>query len=231
MNEGKYDTYEKLNALADGSLNTSQSEGLLEEIEQDAELREILCDIHRLKDMVRYAYAESEPPQRHHRLTDRFRLGVSVAAAAVVLFSLGFVGGRLTLPNDPLAPFELTQVVSQPNKVMLFVGHSDADKFKQALDRAEQLLIEYEGQGAEVNVVTSAGGIDLLRTASSPYLQRVKNLSENYAAIQFVACNNTIARLAREGKDVALINNTVVKPSAVQFLVERLQQGWSYVAI
>ncbi len=231
MNKRNDDTYEKLNALADGSLDAAQSEGLLEEIEQDAELRESLCDIHRLKDMVRYAYAECEPPPRQQRLTDRFRLGASVAAAAVVLFSIGFVGGRLTLPNDPLAPFELTQVVPQPNKVVLFVGSSDSAKFQLALDRAEKLLNQFHGQGVEVNLVASAGGIDLLRKASSPYLQRIRDLSDSYAALQFVACNNTIAKLMREGKDVALIENAVVKPSAVQFVVERLQQGWSYVAI
>ncbi len=229
MNKGKDEDFRKLNALADGALDPSQSEALLEEIEQDAALRETLCDIHRLKDMVRYAYADSEPPQRHKRLNHPLHLGMAVAA--VMLFSLGFLGGRFSLPVDPLAPFELAQVVPQPNKVVLFVGYSDKGKFQHVLDRAEQLLIEYQGQGVEVNVVASAGGIDLLRTSASPYLERIRNLSDNYAAIQFVACNNTIARLAQGGKDVALVENALIKPSAVQFVVERLQQGWSYVAI
>lgn len=227
MKRDNNEPYPQLNALADGALDAAQSETLLEEIEHDAELREALCDIHRLKDMVRYAYAECEPPQRQRRMTGRFRLGL--AAAALALFSLGFLGGRFTL--DPLAPFELAQVVSQPNKVVLFVSHSDQDKFQQALDKAERLLKEFHGQGVEVDVVASAGGIDLLRKASSPYQQRIRDLSDSYAAIQFVACSNTIARLVSEGKDAALIENAVVKPSAVQFVVERLQQGWSYVAI
>ncbi len=229
MNKGNEEAFRKLNALADGALEPSQSEALLEEIEQDAELRETLCDIHRLKDMVRYAYADSAPPQRRSRLNPPWRLGM--AAAAVALLCVGFLGGRLSLSVDPLAPFELAQVVPQPNKVVLFVGYSDKDRFQRVLDRAEQLLIQYQGQGVEVNVVASAGGIDLLRTSSSPYLDRIRDLSDNYAAIQFVACNNTIARLVQDGKDVSLVENAVVKPSAVQFVVERLQQGWSYVAI
>jgi intracellular sulfur oxidation DsrE/DsrF family protein len=49
--------------------------------------------------------------------------------------------------------------------------------------------------------------------------------------VQFVACNNTIARLAREGKPVELVDAAVVKASAVQFVVEKLKQGWSYQAI
>jgi intracellular sulfur oxidation DsrE/DsrF family protein len=69
-----------------------------------------------------------------------------------------------------------------------------------------------------------------LRT-STPYLKRIETLSASYDALQFVACNNTIARLAREGKAVDLVDVALIQPSAVQFVVERLRQGWSYVAI
>lgn len=229
MNERTDHRQMQLNALADGELGTAESEALLEDIEQDADLREALCDIHRVKDMVRYAYAESTPPQRQSPLITRFRLGMAVAALA--LLTLGFLGGRFTGPADALAPFELSQVAAQPNKVVLFVGYSDKVKFQHALDRAEQLLNQYRGEGVEVNVVASSGGIDLLRKSVSPYLDRIKRLSDDYAAIQFVACNNTIARLVQQGEQVELVDSAVIKPSAVQFVVERLQQGWSYVAI
>ena len=218
----------QLNALADGELQRDESEALLEQIEQDSHLREALCDIHRVKDMVRYAYADdSHPPQRKSRSTP-WRVGL--VAAAIALFSLGFMSGRLLPPEDALAPFELGQIQAQPNKVVLFVGHSDQDKFQHALDRAEHLLKQYAGQGVEVDILTSSDGIDLLRT-SSPYLNRIEALGASYASLQFVACNNTLARLAREGKPVELVDRAVVKPSAVQFVVERLSQGWSYVAI
>lgn len=229
MNGRNDDRQIQLNALADGELDAAESEALLENIEQDADLREALCDIHRLKDMVRYAYAESTPPQRQTPLVTRFRMGLAVAALA--LFSIGFLGGRLTLPGDVSAPFDLSQAVPQPNKVVLFVGYSDKAKFQQALDKAEQLLTQYRGQGVEVNVVASSGGLDLLRKSTTPYLDRIKRLSDDYEAIQFIACNNTIARLVRQGKRVELVDSAVVKPSAVQFVVDRLQQGWSYVAI
>ena len=229
MSERNDDRQIQLNALADGELVAADSEALLERIEQDADLREALCDIHRLKDMVRYAYAESTPPRQRRPLVNRFRMGLAVAALA--LLSIGFVGGRLTLTGDSLTPFELSQATPQPNKVVLFVGYSDKTRFKQALDRAEQLLKQYRGRGVEVNVVASSGGIDLLRKSASPYLDRIKRLSDDYDAIEFIACNNTIARLVRQGKNVELVDSAVVKPSAVQFVVERLQQGWSYVAI
>jgi len=218
----------QLNALADGELQREQSEVLLERIERDSQLREDLCDIHRLKDMVRYAYADEGPPPQRKARTAPWR--TALAVAAIALFSLGFMSGRLLPPDDALAPFELGQIQAQPNKVVLFVGHSDRSKFQHALDKAEQLLERYAGQGVEVDILTSSGGIDLLRT-SSPYLQRIEALGATYATLQFVACNNTLARLAREGKTVELIDRAVVRSSAVQFVVERLSQGWSYMAI
>jgi intracellular sulfur oxidation DsrE/DsrF family protein len=223
------DMHIKLNGLADGELDARESEALLEQVESDSELREELCDIHRLKDMVRYAYSDESisPQQRQPQTRWRF----AVAAAAVLFFTMGFMGGRMIAPTDVLAPFELGAIEPQPNKIVLFVGYSDQKKFEQVLDRAELLLQQYAGEGAEVNVVASAGGIDLLSKVNSPYLERIESLSANYAALQFVACNNTLARMAREGKPVMLVDSAMIRPSAVQFVVERLQQGWSYVAI
>ncbi|MEN8178505.1 MAG: hypothetical protein ABFS39_07770 [Pseudomonadota bacterium] len=152
-------------------------------------------------------------------------------ASVLKIFTLGFMGGRLVVPLGALTPFELAEVQSQPNKVVLFVGYSDEEKFQQVLDQAEHLLQQYAGQGVEVNVVASAGGIDLLRKTATPYLKRIESLSSNYAALQFVACNNTLARFAQEGKSVNLVDSAVIRPSAVQFVVERLKQGWSYTAI
>ncbi len=223
------DIHLQLNALADGELNAEQSESLLEKIEHDSDLREALCDIHRLKDMVKYAYAEKNLPPRQKQPLAQWR--IAFAAAAVAIFTLGFMGGRLMAPTDALGSFELGEIQAQPNKVVLFVGYSDAGKFQRVLDQAEHLLQQYAGQGVEVNVVASAGGIDLLRKTATPYLERIESLSSNYAELQFVACNNTLAQYAREGKAVNLVDSAVIRPSAVQFVVERLQQGWSYTAI
>ena len=39
----------RLNALADGELDSSESQALLDEIKQDANMHKALCDIHLLK--------------------------------------------------------------------------------------------------------------------------------------------------------------------------------------
>jgi len=56
-------------------------------------------------------------------------------------------------------------------------------------------------------------------------------MKKNYDSLAFVACNNTLAKLKQEGKPTDLLAEAEVAPSAVQYVVKRLQQGWQYVAI
>lgn len=220
----------QLNALADGELSVEESESLLSSIEGDADLRTDLCDIHRVKDMMHYAYADVEMPARHRQSGFVSHFGLSIAAS--LLLAVGAVLGALvTNYSNTVTPFNLAQVEEHPERVMLYVGFSDNKKFEEALQKAEYLLENYSDKGVKVNVVTSAGGVDMLRARKSPYTDQIKQLADNYSALSFVACNNTLAKLKAQGQLVELVDEAEVAPSAVQFVVGRLQEGWSYVAI
>ncbi len=222
----------RLNALADGELSSEESELLLSSIEDDVELRTDLCDIHRVKDMMHYAYADAKTPLNRHQSKFSSRMNLSIAAS--VLLTVGALLGAMVnsfTTESIIVPFSLAQVDKQAEKVVLYVGFSDKKKFEDALVKAEYLLETYADQGVEVNVVTSAGGIDMLRESDSPYTRKVKELADNYSALSFIACNNTLARLKAQGETVDLISNVKVAPSAVQFVVGRLEEGWSYVPI
>ena len=81
-------------------------------------------------------------------------------------------------------------------------------------------------------MVTSAGGIDLLRTSSSNGVQqRIKKMRGLYKSLHFVACNNQIYHLYKKGQSVNLVDEVEVAPSAVQFVVDHLKKGWKYIAI
>ncbi|MGV6827194.1 MAG: hypothetical protein ACWA5Q_09465 [bacterium] len=220
----------QLNALADGELDSRESEMLLGQVEADADLRTALCDIHRVKDMMHYAYADEEPPIRES--AGKIGRKINLAIAASVVFAVGALAGFVVphLQQEPV-PFALSQVETQPQKVVLYVGFSDNERFETALVKARELLEQYADRGVRVNVVTSAGGIDLLREGSSPYLQKVKQMAADYNALSFVACNNTLAKLKAQGELVELIDEAEVAPSAVEYVVGRLQEGWSYIPI
>lgn len=219
----------RLNALADGELDSRQSEELLGKIEADADLRTALCDIHRVKDMMHYAYADEEPPVKPSSQSIARKLNLAIAASA--LFAVGALAGMLVPQSQQESiPFALSQVEAEPQKVVLYVGFSDNQRFETALVKAKQLLEDYSGRGVQVNVVTSAGGIDMLREGTS-YVQQVKQMASEYSALSFVACNNTLAKLKAQGELVEIIDEAEVASSAVEFVVGRLQEGWSYIPI
>lgn len=222
---------QRLNALADGELNQTESEELLCLIEQDPDLRGELCDIHRIKDMMHYAYSENERTLPSKDSSGRN--GIAWASAATILFTLGVLTGAM-IPNESQLnkTFSLAQIETyQPNKFVLYLNDSDETKFHAALEKAEFLLKSDQTHGVEVDVVVSAGGIDMLRDVNSPIYGQIKTLSTNYDFVQFVACSKTLERQKLEGKPVKLVREAKVAPSAVEFIVGRLQEGWSYMAI
>ncbi|WP_457666693.1 hypothetical protein [Thiolapillus sp.] len=221
--------HEKLNALADNELNARETESLMAQLDQDEELRGELCDIRRVKDLLQYAY----PEESAQTVVSRKSAYLARAAAVLVLVLSGFVGGWMLAPGSGRIDqgFRLTDVNADAMKVVLYLGDSDPDKFTRTLQTAEELLKRYESNGTEVYVVTSAGGVDLLRTATSSVAADISALKDRYASLHFVACNNTLFNLKKKGQPIQLVNEAEVAPSAVSFVVEHLKKGWTYMAI
>jgi intracellular sulfur oxidation DsrE/DsrF family protein len=228
MNSSNTSEKYRLNALADGELDSLETEALIQEIRDHPDLQRELCDIHMLKDMVKSAYPlEASPSIAQYRRTSY----LGAIAASFLILAVGFIAGNWTGSRTIDEGFTLSMVEHAPNKVVLHIGDADNEKFERALAKAEQLLVDYGRKNMQVDIVTSAGGIDLLRHKTSLYIEKVSTMKNNYESLAFVACNNTLARLKQEGKPIDLVAEAVVAPSAVQYVVQRLQQGWSYVAI
>ena len=230
MNDKESRSLEMLHALADNELDAKDRERMLDELDRDPELTRELCDIRRVKDLLNYAYPLEEPAVAEEKSRGSH---LARAAAVVVLVLAGFVGGWLLAPHDEASPdgFRLADAGHDPARVLLYIGDSDPAKFRVVLEKARSLLEDYKARGAEVYVVTSAGGVDLLRAATSPVAGEIKSLKNRYASLRFVACNNTLFNLKKKGKPVQLVDEAEVAPSAVSFVVDHLKQGWTYVAI
>ncbi len=232
---------EQLNALADGELNESQRESLLSRLDNEPALRGEMCDIHRVKDLMQFAYPlDSE--NKSSTPANRMNFGAMVASLLMVL-TVGFFGGyfvfnqqssvndkQLALNLDQSA-IDLSKIEQKTEKIIIYLGSSQKEKFTETLDKAELLLTKYKQEGTEVYVVTSAGGIDLLRTSNTESKNRIKAMSSLYKSLNFVACNNQIYELHKKGQDVNLVKEAKVAPSAVQFVVDHLEKGWKYIAI
>jgi intracellular sulfur oxidation DsrE/DsrF family protein len=225
---------EELHALADGELPPDQRDRVLAALEHDPESRAILNDIRHTKELVRHAYPlGSHQPQHQPNLFLRFGQVAAILLVMLTGFGIGWQSAMKTASTDePVAGRNSTLPgARQPYKSIIYLGHSDHAKFRAALDKAHDLLSQGSGDDTEVYVVASAGGIDLMRKQTSPYQAEMIKLMSANRALRFVACNNTIYRFQQEGKPVDLVEGTDVAPSAVEFVVRHLRQGWNYVSI
>ncbi len=229
---------ERLHALADGQLNAKDRREVLQILENSTELRGEMCDIYRIKDLVQTAYPledfEHKMPSRQFFSTQLFSKVASYFVAFLVTLAAGYKIHDFTSSGITSGGFHglsIAEIKPQNNKVILFLGSSEPAKFMQTLSKAESLAKQFEKSDGKVYVVTSSAGIDLLRTNTSPHEGHIKEMTKLYPSLHFVACNNTLYQYKKAGKPVELIESAEIAPSAVEFVVKHLQQGWRYIAI
>ena len=228
MHEEKREPISELHALVDGELDDERRRDVLAQVAADPALARELCDLRRVKELVQFAWPEPAPMERPEPPRRRWGAAALAAGLMLVAFLAGcWVAPRMVTPEG----FRLADVNQDPARVLLYLGESDPRRFKRALEKAQSLMERYQARGAEVYLVTSAGGVDLLRTATSPLADEIRALKARYPALHFVACNNTLFNLRRKGLPVRLVQEAEVAPSAVGFVVEHLEQGWTFMAI
>lgn len=224
-----------LHAFVDGQLPGEEREQLLSAMENDVELREQVCALHRTKEWVNLAFDGAQAPQ-HPLPTDTGSgrwMRMFGLAASLLLMSTGFLLGWLTssTTREPLDSVVLHDIAEGNHKVVLHIDRSDPSRFTEVLDGAEELLRTYRDAGMEVDVLANAGGIDLLRVDVSPYAQRIARMMRKYNNLHFIACANTLQRLKEKGIQPVLIDHTQQDSTAVEHIIHRLQQGWAYVRV
>jgi intracellular sulfur oxidation DsrE/DsrF family protein len=70
----------------------------------------------------------------------------------------------------------------------------------------------------------------MLRADTSPVISKIAALKESMPTVRFSACNNTKKGMEKaEGKPVVLIPEAVIVPAGVVRLMERQEEGWSYI--
>ena len=237
---------ELINSFVDEQLSPSEKSDLLEAINADEELSNKVCDAQRLKAMVSHAYQHT--PQV--RKADAYGRGVLkyrdalVAGLALVMCASGgwyarswweqgdLQGGRQEVRY--LQPAQLAANWSGQQKIVLHVGSSDPEKLKASLDQAEYLLNDSRksGRPLKMELVVSSGGLNLLRTGVTPYADRIKSMKQSYGNLVFVACSQSINRLREKGVKVDLLPEaTQASDSALEVVISRLKDGWTYVSI
>jgi intracellular sulfur oxidation DsrE/DsrF family protein len=248
---------ERLQAFVDDQLEADEKSEVFEVLQQDKLLNQHACELRKLNELVKHAYQRPPAYTRNHRHSSRTDSPWWRTLAAGLLLATGTLFGWLLHQPDnngestdpemhamywdeehAFHNSDLTKVTEQQvsKRIIVHLNTSNEDKFGKALDTAEQLLKVYAAspQGAEIEVVANASAVRMLRSGYSPYTERVRQLQEKYFNLTFLACKDALDH-AREleglDRDVPLLPEVEVTPSALEHILNRLSEGWVYLNV
>lgn len=224
--------HRSLNALLDGELPPEEAQRLARSLEHNPLLRQRLMDLRRVHHLTRQALNDDlARPQMPRRSSARVALaaGVAVLLAFTAGWWAGATGNRA---SSVLAAAMPTEAGTEETRVILHLASENSARMKHLLDKAESILASHAdaGRGVQLEVVANGGGLNLLRADTSPERARIQALQQRYANVTFLACRKTLEQLKlQRGIDAPLLPRVIVIPSALDQIVERLQNGWTYV--
>lgn len=222
---------EQLNAFVDGELDAEEKDRIFGLSEESPELNARLCQQRRLKEMVQHAYREPPEYGRKQAAVKPRHTILGMVAAAVVILAIGviagFFGSRF-VQQDHTGP--AVTVAQEQQKWLLHLTSSEPERMQAALGRARALMNDPGApDGLQVEIVANESGLDLLRSDVTPFAAEIRELAER--DVLFFACARAIERLEHEGIDVRLVPEAETRYSALDRVVLRLNQGWTYEKI
>lgn len=230
MNDKRTFSDEQLNAFVDDQLGAQEREEILAAAAEDAELGQRLCALRAAKELVGHAYGRL--PAARHRTGRRVSLwsGALVAGLALAVGVVaGWQGHRASQGGTDITASLAGLFAPQPSRVLIHLDSSQTERMQEALDMAEAYLAK--AGKAKVELVVNNSGLDLLREETTPHAQRIAALAARYDMLAFVACGHAIARYRSAGLDVTLVPEARVERTAVEHIVDRVRQGWTYLKI
>ena len=215
---------ERLNAFVDDELGARERDEILAALSDDPALAHKVCKLRAAKDLVRHAYA-APPATAARRPSPGGGWG---ALAAGLLLAIGILVGWQGHRAVAGADGSLT-AAARPAGVLIHLDTSADNRMEETLDLAEAYVAK-TGH-SKVEIVVNNSGLNLLRAETSPYAERIARLSSGRDMLSFVACGYAIARYRNAGQQVTLLPGTHVAPTAIEHVVDRVREGWTYVKI
>lgn len=245
MNERQSHREYQVNAFVDGELGNSERLELHQAAADDPELANHICEVSKLKSLLRDAYAELPPaPSQVYAAAAggrRWRLSAMAAGLALALgVGLGWWAQGVLAPSpgwESVAKARTAAIgddISQVERVILHLGSDDAERTQAALDQVEHLLAEAAtaARPLQVEIIANGSGLDLVRTGADPRAQRVSALLHDHNNVSVLACRKALERLHYlKGVDAELLDGVLIAPSALDQILMRMRQGWLYIRV
>lgn len=226
-----------VHAFVDGQLNARDYAAMLEAMAHDAELRARVCEVQRLKQLVRAAWPLPEAESRPLALPGTTRtMPWRALAASLVMAGVGLAGWQAYQGDagDGRARLAQSPVPAVQQRILFHVATANPVALAEMLNDLAFILDDNRRAGSPllVEVIANADGLNLLRADTTRHAARIRSLVHEYPNVKFSACRNTMDRLKREeGIVVRLIPEAAIIESGVVGVAQRQGEGWSYIRV
>ena len=134
----------------------------------------------------------------------------------------------LDLLAEDTKPDTSTTTEQQAHRLVVQINKNDAEMQDHVLSNIVNLQKYYGMDHIEIEVVAYGPGIWIL-TDKSKHATRVKSLM--LQNVVFTACTNTLDAIeAKDGKRPTLLPDIEQTPAGIARIMERQEQGWSYLS-
>ena len=144
------------------------------------------------------------------------------------LIALGSLASSTALAE----PGQTNKADDDIHHIIIQVNANDPTLMNLALNNASNINKYYmnDGEEADIEIVAYGPGLHMLRIDTSPVKARIASLAQNFDNIHYKACANTLkAMAAKSGKEITLVEAADVVPSGAIHIIQRQEQGWSYL--
>ena len=127
------------------------------------------------------------------------------------------------------APVVAGQAGDGTARLAIQISDHDPATFNKALNVATNSArgMSEKGDFYEIEIVTFNAGLHMLRSDTSPVLDRIQSISESIPEVTFSACGNTIAGMTRkEGAEPPITEHAGVVTAGVVRLMELDNEGY-----
>lgn len=118
------------------------------------------------------------------------------------------------------------------HKLALQISDNNPQKMTTVLNVAANVTRYYEsiGETVEVRIVAFNAGLHMLRTDTSPVLERLESFGASMPNVTFAACGNTITGMTKkEGKPTPIVEIAEHVPAGVVDLMTLNENGWTII--
>lgn len=243
-----------VNAFVDGQLDETACAEMREVMARDPELNREIRRLRDINDLAALAYRDCYPPRpvqlpaekSSAESTRLWRQGWVQTLVAMLLVFVGGLGGAylfslkhtghtpaLARTHNPVIRNldQINPVATRATRILIHINTMNPQRVDAALDAAEDILASDRKQGRRVKleVVANEAGLGILREGSR-YEKRIHAMLEKYNNVSFKACGIAMhMAYLQDGKQVQLMPNVHKVDAALEEIMRRLKQGWTYI--